>query len=523
MAKDDKQLDFLTPAEPASASAPGGDASNDSGAPTGDASTGDASTGAAPTGDASVAGAATGSAPTGDAPIAGGAPTGRAPTGDAPIAGGAPIGGAPTGDAPIGGAPIGGAPIGGAPIGGAPTGGAPIGGAPTGGAPIGGAPTGDASIAGASIAGASIDSDGALTDDLDEMDEPSWGDDTLVAPVQIAAPDDEVMPALPWLADAPPIPQIIGDPRTNRFAGAILGAAIGDAMGHPTEFVSSVAAIRDAFGPDGVTGFALYWEHDGQRFAPYTDDTQMAEVVLRALLWGRDAGADLDATMRKMAEGFVAWAEHPQGGHRAPGNACLRGCQALAEGVHWSEAGGAEAGGCGSVMRAYPFGLVFARDLERAEAWAVAHSKLTHRDPIALAASAAMAVGMARILRDDAVDVVLSEMVAAACRQCPKTAGMMTRAIDEAQSGVPPAVTFERLQAWAAHEAIAAAVYLLARHPDDPRAAILEGANTPGDSDSIATLGGALVGARRGLAALPSEWVDDIERRGVLLALSTNI
>ena len=46
-------------------------------------------------------------------------------------------------------------------------------------------------------------------------------------------------------------------------------------------------------------------------------------------------------------------------------------------------------------MRAYPFGLVFADDPARAEAWSIAHSKLTHRDPIALAACAAMAVGTA--------------------------------------------------------------------------------------------------------------------------------
>src|SRR5207249_6145442 len=127
-----------------------------------------------------------------------------------------------------------------------------------------------------------------------------------------------------------------------------------------------------------------------------TDDTQMAEVVLRTLLEGH---SDLDDTMQRLAQGFVRWSRSPQGGHRAPGNACLAGCRRLADGVAWREAGGATAGGCGSVMRAYPFGLVFAADLDKAEAWAVEHSKLTHRDPIALAASAALAVGMARIRR----------------------------------------------------------------------------------------------------------------------------
>ncbi len=312
-------------------------------------------------------------------------------------------------------------------------------------------------------------------------------------------------------------------PRKARLLGAVLGGAIGDAIGHPTEFIRSFDAIRQRFGPDGVTGYELWRTEGGRRFAPYTDDTQMAECVLRALLWGRERGADLDATMQDLAGRFVTWAKTPQGGHRAPGNACLAGCRDLERGVAWHEAGGATAGGCGSVMRAYPFGLVLAHDLERAEAWAVAHSKLTHRDPIALAASAAMAVGVARVMRDEPVERVLSEMVAAACRYSPKTAGMMARAIDEAWSGVGPETTLERLEGWAAHEAIAAAVYLFARHPDDPRAAILEGANTPGDSDSLATLAGALVGARVGIGAFPADWVRDLERADELSSLALEI
>jgi ADP-ribosylglycohydrolase len=307
--------------------------------------------------------------------------------------------------------------------------------------------------------------------------------------------------------------------RASRSRAAVLGAAIGDAMGHPTEFLS-MAEIRAQYGDAGVSGFELWLERDGKRIAPYTDDTQMAEVVLRTLVESRAQGLDLDATMRRMGEGFVDWSRNPQGGHRAPGNACLRGCQALAQGVPWNEAGGAKDGGCGSVMRAYPFGLLLTDDEERAEAWAAEHSKLTHRDPIALAASAAMAVGMVRAMRDASVDEVLDGMVAAAERFSTKTADMMRQAIAEARDGIGPEVTLERNRAWAAHEAIAAAAYLFARHPDDPRAAILAGANTPGDSDSIATLAGALVGARCGIAALPESWIHEVERNEELTELA---
>jgi ADP-ribosylglycohydrolase len=318
----------------------------------------------------------------------------------------------------------------------------------------------------------------------------------------------------------------VADRFADQIGGAVLGAAIGDAMGHPTEFMS-MDQLHARYGPDGVTGFELWWERGGRRFAPYTDDTQMAEVVLRALIAHRrpgfDAQRDLSELMVAIAAGFVDWASNPQGGHRAPGNACMAGCRALAQGVPWQEAGGSSAGGCGSVMRAYLFGVVFADDERTAEWLAVEHSKLTHRDPIALAACAAMAVGMVKVMNNVPVNRIAPAMIEAAERYSTPTAEMMERAATEAREGVAPDVTLDRLRGWAAHEAIAAGLYVFLRHADHPRAAILEGANTPGDSDSIATLAGALVGARCGASALPPDWVRDLERSDELLALAAAV
>jgi ADP-ribosylglycohydrolase len=84
-------------------------------------------------------------------------------------------------------------------------------------------------------------------------------------------------------------------------------------------------------------------------------------------------------------------------------------------------------------------------------------------------------------------------------------------------------VTLDGLRGWEAHEAIAAAVYIITRHPDDTVAGVLEAANTPGDSDSIATLVGALLGARHGIAALPHEWVTGVERSTELISLANTL
>jgi ADP-ribosylglycohydrolase len=305
----------------------------------------------------------------------------------------------------------------------------------------------------------------------------------------------------------------------ERVLGTVLGAALGDALGYPVEFCD-VGEIKARHGPQGLTAPVLVDDGHGRRVALYSDDTQLAEAVLRGLLEGRAAHADLDGTMKLVAARFIEWDRNPLGGHRAPGGACRAGCQALARGVKWSEAGGVRAGGCGSVMRVYPVALLLGEDLERTEAWAVAQSRLTHRDPIALAASAGFAVAVAVLLKGGAPAPALAAMVATARRHSGPTADMIQLAVDEARSGVGPEKTLSRLSGFPAHEAAAAAAYVFARHAGDARAALLEAVNTRGDSDSIGTLAGALVGAHLGVGALPGEWLDVLERGAELRALA---
>ena len=308
----------------------------------------------------------------------------------------------------------------------------------------------------------------------------------------------------------------------DRIEGAVLGGAIGDAMGHPTEFLT-MGQIHRRYGPGGVESFELWWEEDGERFAPYTDDTQMAEVVFQSLLESRRQGWDLDATMNHMARGFVAWSSEPQGGHRAPGNACLRGCSRLAAGIPWRQAGGTRDGGCGSVMRAYPFGLFFAHDLDKACLWAAEHSRLTHNAPDAVAACAAMAAGVALAVRRYPLESIVPEMAERASLYSRNVAREIIGAWTKAVYAYPSSQVLDRWRGWTAIEALAAAVYLFARHPDDPREAILEGANTPGDSDSIASIAGTLVGAYQGARVLPDLWRRGVERSHALSAMAREL
>ena len=76
------------------------------------------------------------------------------------------------------------------------------------------------------------------------------------------------------------------------------------------------------------------------------------------------------------------------------------------------------------------------------------------------------------------VSDVVRTMSEAADRYSEETAALISGAVEDANHGVGPQSVLSRLDGCAAHEAIAAAAYVLARHSEDPRAAILEGANT---------------------------------------------
>jgi ADP-ribosylglycohydrolase len=66
-------------------------------------------------------------------------------------------------------------------------------------------------------------------------------------------------------------------------------------------------------------------------------------------------------------------------------------------------------------------------------------------------------------------------------------------------------------EGWVGDEAVASAMYCYWRNPNDYSSAILTAVNTDGDSDSIATITGSVLGARLGLDSIPAKWRSEVE------------
>ncbi len=295
--------------------------------------------------------------------------------------------------------------------------------------------------------------------------------------------------------------------RSAGFEGCLLGLAVGDALGWPTE-LCSIGEIRRRWGRPGVTDFVASDSHPP---GTYTDGTQMSIAVAEALI---DAGGgSLDELMTAMAGRFVAWMRDPEN-DRAPGNTCMAGCRNLAGGAPWREAGVPASKGCGSAMRAAPTGLYFAPDEPRLIEVAMASSMLTHRHATALAAAAATALLVAWALHgDDPSDYPVRLL--GSLRRMPEG-----REVGERVGRVPAllgedpsvALSADGLgEAWTGDEAVACALHCVCRSPRDFRSTVLTAINSGGDSDTIGCIAGAISGALNGVAAIPQKWRDEVE------------
>lgn len=319
----------------------------------------------------------------------------------------------------------------------------------------------------------------------------------------------------------------------DRFKGCLLGLACGDALGRPTEF-RGLHAILAAFGPNGI--------EELPEPALFTDDTQMTVAVANALC--RAGGESLDALANAMAEEFVRWLESPEN-VRGPGRTCLSGCGRLKAGVSWRESGLRESKGCGANMRVAPVGLYCRDDPAGLRLTARMSSLLTHAHPTALAAAEATALCVAWAAQgtDPAAYVERLEAHAEGVQwddELGKPWGDESNSqecllfgwqeLRQAVRGIPQALRDRPRdycsvlgEAWVAEEALACALYCVCAHPRDYAAVVRTGANSNGDSDSIACIAGAISGAYLGQAAIPQDWRDRIEKADELNALAEGL
>jgi ADP-ribosyl-[dinitrogen reductase] hydrolase len=302
----------------------------------------------------------------------------------------------------------------------------------------------------------------------------------------------------------------------ERACGALLGLAVGDALGTTNEFkaMHAPAFPQLASGPlTEIVGGGPFDVAPGQ----VTDDTQMACCLYASL----KAVGHFDAA--DVARRYVAWAKKAFD----IGNQTAAALRLVSSGTAASEAGrdywlqtGKKAAANGSLMRTAPIAAVMAGSIDEVRAAALGDSAITHFDPRCRLSCAAY---------DSAIAVAISGASAndiweAAIAEVSDAADMVIADYDTDDLENAVTATAEDLRLATAddpqlyggavdlrkHQGFVRVAFRLAfwelLHAPTFEAAVRDAANRGGDADTNAAIVGALFGSFAGIDGIPERW-----------------
>lgn len=295
--------------------------------------------------------------------------------------------------------------------------------------------------------------------------------------------------------------------RESQIRGAMFGAAIGDALGSAFEFVSAAdiaRAIGDSFAleyRDPLLGSLLHAR--GHRPGMPTDDTAMALSVA----WTIANGAPY--TAERFATAFLADLDRESGRFGtmfwdgAPGNSTLRAIRDLKRGADPATCGGSNDGGNGAAMRSHPIG--FLSDRAQALEIAALQARITHGHPAAVESARAIAA----IVHDAVLGLEPTVDVPYGINE-PTFVAAWDKAhngINEGTDILPEHLQNVAMSGWVTVATAHAIAYIFR---NDPTRAIAAAAASGRDTDTVASIVGAIVGSRRGFEALPADLAADL-------------
>ncbi|MFC6154806.1 ADP-ribosylglycohydrolase family protein [Nocardioides yefusunii] len=298
----------------------------------------------------------------------------------------------------------------------------------------------------------------------------------------------------------------------DRVCGVLLGSAAGDALGAGYEFGSAPYSGRPEMIGGGLGGFAP---------GEWTDDTSQAMAIARVAA----TGADLrdEAALDAIAAGFAEWfaggpsdvgIQTSQVLRLAGPDASAATMRDAARAVH--ERSGRSAGN-GSLMRTAPVALANLDDPQALVEAALAVSALTHHDPMAGEVAALWCLMIRHTVLTGEFPTS-AEAVTELEHHLGRTGCVDWRALlNAAEEYDPSAFTSNAWVVGALQAAWSAIVHTpvpggsTGDVPDGMRCLHLQDALATAigighDTDTVAAIAGALLGARWGGSAVPQEW-----------------
>jgi ADP-ribosylglycohydrolase len=299
----------------------------------------------------------------------------------------------------------------------------------------------------------------------------------------------------------------------NRVLASLKGLSTGDAIGKQTENLSRQDIAH--WYPRGVRGFegrpgtiipryATNRKHQW-RFGETTDDTERMIAVARAVLRDGEVrhvsvGRELLTCKKSVHPGVKSLWEFHEAGESA--RVTL------------------DHNGCGAAIRVAPVGILYRSDrLDHIVGGAHQASISTHGGPLALAAAAATAAAVSAAVDGADSHEILELAQRAGERAERKRSGsrdtLFARsigAVHDELSRLPELNADDVARRFAPTQplTIVPLAIALATLMDSAQLAIILAANIGGDSDSVASIAGAILGARHA-ASVNEDWYEVVE------------
>jgi ADP-ribosyl-[dinitrogen reductase] hydrolase len=266
----------------------------------------------------------------------------------------------------------------------------------------------------------------------------------------------------------------------DRARGALLGVAVGDALGATAEFMTP-AGIRERFGVlRDIVGGGWLNLSPGQ----VTDDTEMTLCVARGIV--RSGGWGLEP----IADRFARWLS---GNPADVGATCRRGIEEYLEKGRLEAPPDAQGAGNGAAMRVAPVALYTLGDEELLSRLAVEQARITHHHPL----SDAACVAVGRLIQRGLLRTPIADMRAAAEGLAAQHAEFRFEEYD----GESSAYVVDTIRT----------VFDAFFSTDNFEDCVVKTVNRGGDADTTGSIAGAIAGAWYGLAAIPPRWSEAID------------
>jgi ADP-ribosyl-[dinitrogen reductase] hydrolase len=287
----------------------------------------------------------------------------------------------------------------------------------------------------------------------------------------------------------------------DRAAGAVLGLAVGDALGAPFEFM-----MRERI-PDPLPAFELPW----MGFPPgtWTDDTAMARNLWTSLI-DHGGAFDPDDVLQRHLE-WLASGPPDIGNLTHRVLARYRDGDADAARWYWETRGPEVSAGNGSVMYCAPLGVVRASAPEALGEEAPALSAITHWDERCRTACLAVTMAVGSLVRGHSHERSVVEAVrAVAGHEGGEELEFLAAEAGHTRRIDGPDMGFTLFTAGVALR--------IAGEASGFEEGLRHVVEFGGDTDTNAAVAGALLGARYGRSALPETWLAKLADREALEA-----